>query len=153
MSAPPQPLHFPPLMSELWLVSLNSISPAPHPSISVSVSYTLSPPPHTHPLPLSLPPPPPPRMAERVSVGERARPLMHSWSLIKVSYTVRKCICAPAAAAPLRHRKWALGHRPIELFQGFVRSQSSEVWSANGSAALLLDAQISPTISLLLSRM
>ncbi len=28
---------------------------------------------------------------------------MHSWSLIKVLYTVRKCIWAPVAGAPLRH--------------------------------------------------
>ncbi len=42
-------------------------------------------------------------MGKKVSVGKRAEPLMHSWSLIKVLYTVRKCILAPVAAAPLRH--------------------------------------------------
>lgn len=117
-------------MSPLWFVSLNSISPSPDPSISVSLC--LSPPtplPHTHTLALpsspcltsrlfathfyfhhaslSLSPPlsrwVSERVDERVIVGEWAYPLMHSWSLIKVLYTVRKCIWAPVAGAPLRH--------------------------------------------------
>lgn len=144
---------------ELWLVSLNSISPAPHPFISVSPPPP--PPPHTlsliythtHTLvalSLSLPaarfhPPPSKVEDEWVSVGERVRLLMHSCSLIKLSYGGRKCICAPAAAAPLRHRKWALGCRPIQLFQGFVQSQSSEAWSANGPTVLLVHAQTPAT--------
>lgn len=116
-----------------------------HSSVSLSLTHTLF---LSHCLsPQLVFTPPPERRDERVSVGERLRPLMHSCSLIKVSYGGRKCICTPAAAAPLRHRKWALGRRPILLFQGFVRSQSREAWSLNGAAALLVHAQTPATVA------
>ena len=143
-TTPPPPTTL--AMSSGLLHLILSLQLLTHSSVSLSLTHTHT---HTHTLffslSLQLAFTPPEWRDERVSVGERVRPLMHSRSLIKVSYTGRKCICVPAAAAPLRHRKWALGRRPIQLFQGFVRSQSSEVWSVNGPVTLLVRAQTPAT--------